>query len=203
MGLYERIDQLCKSNDISKRKFEIEAGLAVGSTSKWKKYNPGQKSLEKVANYFNVTTDYLLNGTEEKENTNRNVGVKIPVLGTVAAGIPIEAIENILDYEEIPERMSKTGKFFGLQIKGNSMNPRFQEGDVVIVRQQPDAENGDIVIAKVNGNDATCKKLIKHQNGITLQSFNPAYAPFYYSNEEIESTPVTIIGKVVELRAKF
>lgn len=83
------------------------------------------------------------------------------------------------------------------------MEPRMKEGDVVIVRQQEDAESGNIVIATVNGTDATCKRLKKYTDGIALISSNPAYEPMYFSNEEIKSKPVRIIGRVVELRAKF
>lgn len=130
-------------------------------------------------------------------------GVSIKVLGRVAAGIPIEAIEDIIDTEEIPEEMAKSGEFFGLQIHGDSMEPRMCEGDVVIVRKQDDAESGDIVIAMVNGNDATCKRLRKYRDGIELISNNPSYEPMFFSNEDIISKPVKIIGKVVELRGKF
>lgn len=130
-------------------------------------------------------------------------GVSIKVLGRVAAGIPIEAIEDIIDTEEISEEMAKSGEFFGLQIHGDSMEPRMCEGDVVIVRKQDDAESGDIVIAMVNGNDATCKRLRKYRDGIELISNNPSYEPMFFSNEDIISKPVKIIGKVVELRGKF
>lgn len=130
-------------------------------------------------------------------------GVLIKVLGRVAAGIPIEAIEEIIDTEEITEELAKTGEFFGLQIHGDSMEPRICEGDVVIVRRQDDAESGDIVIAMVNGDDATCKRLRKYRDGIELISNNPVYKPMFFSNQEIEDKPVKIIGKVVELRAKF
>ena len=130
-------------------------------------------------------------------------GVVIKVLGRVAAGIPIEAVEDIIDTEEITEEMAATGTFFGLKIHGDSMEPRMCEGDVVIVRKQDDAESGDIVIAMVNGDDATCKRLRKYRDGVELVSNNPAYPPMFYSNEEIENKPVKIIGKVVELRGKF
>ncbi len=139
--------------------------------------------------------------TDNRKNTE--TVIRIPVLGTVKAGIPMEAIEEILDWEEISEKMSRQGEFFGLRIKGDSMSPRILDGDVVIVRQQPDAETGDIVIVKINGDDACCKKLIKHSNSISLISFNPAYEPMYFNHDDVISKPVTIIGKVVELRAKF
>jgi repressor LexA len=83
------------------------------------------------------------------------------------------------------------------------MSPRIQPNDVLIVRQQPDAESGDVVIAKINGHDACCKKLLKQKSGIVLQSFNPNYEPMYFSTEDIKQTPITIIGKVIENRQKF
>lgn len=129
--------------------------------------------------------------------------VLIKVLGKVAAGIPIEAVEDVIDTEEISEALAKTGDFFALQIHGDSMEPRMCEGDVVIVRQQNDAESGDIVIAMVNGDDATCKRLRKYRDGIELVSNNPSYEPMFFSNEEIISKPVKIVGKVVELRGKL
>lgn len=127
----------------------------------------------------------------------------INVLGRVAAGIPINAIEEIIDTEEITEDLSKNGEFFGLKIKGDSMEPRICNGDVVIVRQQNDAESGDIVIAMVNGDDATCKRLVKYASSIALVSLNTKYEPMMFTIEEIETKPVRIIGKVVELRGKL
>ena len=83
------------------------------------------------------------------------------------------------------------------------MEPRIKNGDVVIVRKQSDADDGDLVIALINGDDAVVKRLKKYKDGIGLISSNPTYDPLYFSNEEIESKPVEIIGKVKELRAKF
>ena len=166
---------------------------------------PDFETLELIADYFNVDTDYLLGRTNKTTYipTPSRKGIVINVLGRVADRIPLEAIEDIIDTEEISEEMAKTGEFFGLQINGDSMEPKFSKGDVVIVRKQNDAESGDIVIAMVNGDDATCKRLKKYQEGIALISTNPAYDPIYFSNKEIEEKPVRIIGKVVELRAKF
>lgn len=167
-----------------------------------------QSKVIEFANALNTTIAYLMgwdNNISPISNTtnDKKKGVTINVLGRVAAGIPIEAIENIIDTEEISEDMAATGEFFGLQIHGNSMEPRICEGDVVIVRQQSDAESGEIVIATVNGTDATCKRLRKYRDGIELISFNPSYNPMFYSNEDIATKPVQIIGKVVELRGKF
>lgn len=141
----------------------------------------------------------------EKENTTKikPKGIKIPVLGEVAAGVPIDAVEDILDYEEIPISLAETGEFFGLRIKGDSMAPRIIEGDVVIVRQQSDADSGDVVIVLINGDSATCKKLMKYDGGISLISFNPIYDPMNFSKKEIVEKPVVIIGKVIENRQKY
>lgn len=160
-----------------------------------------QSKIELFAKALGTSVKDLI-GWEDESDTKRK-GIVINVLGRVAAGIPLEAIEDIIDTEEISEEMAKTGEFFGLQINGDSMEPKFSKGDVVIVRKQDDAESGDIVIAMVNGDDATCKRLKKYQKGIGLVSANPAYEPMYFSNKEIEEKPVRIIGKVVELRAKF
>ena len=183
---------------------------------------PSVEKYEEIADYFNVDMDFLYGRTSIKRKTlfdesgseyvnsklvtnisRKNQGVIINVLGRVAAGIPIEAVEEIIDTEEISAEMARTGEFFGLKIHGDSMEPRMCEGDVVIVRKQDDAESGEIVIATVNGSDATCKRLRKYRDGIELISNNPAYSPMFYSNEEIEEKPVRIIGKVVELRGKF
>ena len=160
--------------------------------------------IEEIANALGVSPSYIMGWKDTTEEpAPKRKGVVIPVLGHVAAGIPIEMIEDIIDTEEIPEDMAKHGEFFALKIKGDSMTPSINNSDVVIVRQQEDAENGDIVIATINGNDAVCKRLKKYSDGLSLISLNPAYGPLYFNTSEIQGTPVKIIGKVVELRRKF
>lgn len=120
------------------------------------------------------------------------------------AGIPIETVEEILDYEEITPELAATGEFFALKIRGHSMEPRMMEGDVVIVRKQEDVESGDVAIVLVNGNEATVKRVKKQEEGITLIATNTSvYEPHFYSSKEIKNLSVQILGKVVELRGKF
>lgn len=133
----------------------------------------------------------------------QKTGIRIPVLGKVIAGIPIEAVEEILDYEEIDEKMARTGEFFALQIKGDSMEPIMSEKDVVIVRKQEDVDSGDTAIILVNGDEATVKKVIKKENGIMLVPTNPAYEPMFFDEYDIQMKPVKIIGRVMELRKKY
>lgn len=163
---------------------------------------PRIDNIEKLANYFGISKSDLIEikGSDTDESIK---SVQIPVLSYVKAGIPMTAIENIIDYEEISQEQARTGEFFGLQIKGDSMEPRITEGDVVIVRKQETVENGEIAVVLINGDDATVKKFYKTDAGIKLVSTNPTYDPFFFTPDEVNSLPVSVIGKVVELRAKF
>ena len=168
------------------------------------KVDLSQSKIIEFANILGVTPSCLMGWDETTDKPKTKVkAVKIPVLGRVAAGVPIEMIEDILDYEEITEDMAKHGEYFALKIQGDSMTPRIWNNDVVIVRQQDDADNGDIVIAAINGDDAVCKRLQKYNDGIALISLNPVYDPIYLKKDEIDEKPVRILGKVVELRGKF
>lgn len=167
---------------------------------------PDFETMELIADFFNVDIDYLLGRSVKTTyipSSPLHNSVTINVLGSVAAGIPIDAIEDIIDTEEITEELAKTGEFFGLRIKGDSMSPDICNGDIVIVRQQNDAESGEIVIVTINGDEATCKRLRKYKDGIELISNNPGYSPIEFNNKEIVEKPVRVIGKVVELRRKF
>ena len=99
--------------------------------------------------------------------------------------------------------MATKGDYFGLVIRGDSMQPRMLDGDVIIIRQQEDVDNGDVAVVLVNGNDATVKKIKKTELGIQLIPYNPAFDIIFYTNDEIENLPVRIMGKVVELRGKL
>lgn len=177
------------------------------------KVTPKGDKLYKLAMALNVSPVWLsgfdvpMNGDETTDINGiapiPRKAVKIPVLGYVKAGIPMEAIENIIDYEEIGDEMARTGEFFGLKVKGDSMEPKISEGDVVIVRKQETVENGEIAVILINGDEATIKRFYKSPLGITLMSTNTKYGPFNYSPEEVDNLPITVIGKVVELRAKF
>ena len=188
----------------NKTQSDIAEGLGISkkTVSAWMNATrtPKMPKIDMLCNYFGVNRSDIM---EPHDKPLPRPATRIPVLGRVAAGIPIDAIEDVLDWEEITPAMSVTGQFFGLKIKGDSMQPRIIEGDVVIVRSQPDAESGDVVIVQVNGDTATCKRLAKYATGISLISFNPMYPPINFTNEEIESLPVTIIGKVVENRQKY
>ena len=167
---------------------------------------PEQDILFKIAAALDVSINDLFPETRS-DTTNirrRKKGVRIPVLGYVVAGIPIEAIEDIIDYEEIDEELARTGDFFALQVRGESMEPVLYEDDVVIVRKQPTADTGDIAIVLINGDEATIKKIKRERDGVMLIGYNTSvYEPHFYNNEEIENLPLQILGKVIELRRKL
>lgn len=167
--------------------------------------NIKRTTLQKIADVLDMNPSDLIfdDYTTSLSDSGTATVKRIPVLGRVVAGIPIDAIEEVLDWEEIPESLARTGEFFALQVKGDSMSPRIQEGDVLIVRRQNDADEGDIVIAQINGDTACVKRLLKQEDGIVLQSFNPAYSPMFFSKKAVNEKPVHIIGKVIENRQKF
>lgn len=190
-----------------KTQADLASVLFVNQTavSQWERgvTTPSPPILLKLSKMYGVTTDYLLGNSDSIPPSSPN-GVMVPVLGDVAAGIPIEAVEDAVDYEEIDAALAATGDFFGLRIKGSSMEPRIREGDVVIVRKQADADTGDTAVVMVNGESATVKRIKKESDGsLWLLPNNPAYDPQHFSTAEISSLPVNIIGKVVELRGKF
>ena len=169
---------------------KIELGLADVSSSK----------VQEFAKVLGVSTSYLM-GWENQTKTKQK-GVKIPVLGTIPAGIPIEAIEEVLDYEEISEEMANHGTYFALKVKGNSMLPTIKDGDVVIVRQQDDADSGKICVVMINGFDATLKEIKKDPQGLWVLPHNPEcdFKPSFFSNRQVDDVPVRIIGVAVEIR---
>ena len=189
---------------------QLEKGV---NPSTGKPISPTIQAFDKIARAVGLDLDAFLKELDDtqlvtllpdkkKEHTSYHAkGIRIPVLGRVAAGIPIEAVTDVDDWEEIPESMAKTGEYFALRIKGESMSPKLQPGDIVIVKKQNDVDTGDTAIVLVNGNDATVKQIKKTEAGIMLVGLNvEVYQPHFYSNKEIDELPVQIIGKVIESR---
>lgn len=213
MQLYENIKK--RRNELNMTQTELAQKTGYSDKSMIAKIEKGTvdipiSKIDEFAKALHISAGDLMGNPEKKSPTilleissAKTEAVRIPVLGDVAAGIPIDAIEDILDYEEIPAELAEQGQFFGLRIKGDSMEPRICEGDVVIVKKQEDADSGDIVIACINGDSATCKRLIKYPDQIVLMPLNNKYDPIIFTMEDVQNTPLTIIGKVVELRGKL
>ena len=199
MEIKDILSQRRKELNMTMKQVADKVGVSEGTISRWESGKIADMRRDKIMAYaqaLNISPAIIMGWDNvDSSSTSKSIhaGKRIPVLGSVAAGIPIDAIEDVLDWEDISEDMAKTGEFFGLRIKGDSMQPRIVEGD----------DSGDVVIVQVNGDKATCKRLAKYSSGISLISFNPAYEPMNYTNEQIERLPVTIIGKVVENRQKY
>ena len=202
-----RLKELRRSENLSQEKFSEIIGVSRSTIAMWEteKSQPDNESLRKMAAIFKVSVDYLL-GNDSPE---REKGVRIPVIGSSAAGLPIDAIQEYIDdndpetWEEISENMAASGDYVAIKIKGDSMEPRIMDGDIIIVKLQTDVESGDTAIVLVNGDEATCKKIKKRPEGVMLISNNSDYEPMFYSNKDIQDLPVRIYGKVVEVRGKL
>lgn len=166
-------------------------------------YNmPRMDKIDRICAFFNVRRTDLI---EEQKNpelafVDLSASVKIPVVGKIPAGVPIEAIEDIIETIDIPEDWTKgNAEYIGLRVSGDSMYPVLLDGDTVVIRVQPTAETGDICACYVNGYDATLKRISLAPTSITLKPENPNYPPKTYTHPG----EVTIAGKVVEVRRKL
>lgn len=164
---------------------------------------PRIDKIEILANYFDIKKSDLV---ENKEKTDilGNTVIAIPVLGTVKAGYDYLAQENWIGTVDVETSLVGNGEdYFALKIHGDSMSPVLIEDDIVIIKKQNDFESGDIVVAIINGNEATIKKGKKSDSSILLQPLNSAYEPLIFTYEEMKSIPVTIVGIVKQLKREF
>lgn len=202
----ERLSSALEESEENTYTLSAKLGISPSTISRYAngKMLPKIPVVYTIADILGVNPIWLMGADAPRLRTACNGNpVKIPVLGVVRAGQPIDAVEYIVDYEEIPESLAKTGEFFALRITGDSMSPKISDGDVVIVRKQPDVESGDIAIVLVNGDEATIKKVQKFDGGINLIPSNQSYDILTYTNAQIERLPVQILGKAIELRAKL
>lgn len=200
----ERLQAL--REQLGKTKKEIAVDLRIHEST-YGKYELGRREpdirmIQLISDYFGTNTDYLLGNTADS-SSNVNA-IQVPVLGNIPAGIPIEAIEDIHDYEDVPADWGKGGRdYFALKIKGDSMSPEYLDGEVVIFLKSDTCENGDDCAVIINGYDATFKRVVKQLNGVVLQPINVSgYEPTFYSNNDVETMPVQVIGVAVESRRK-
>lgn len=208
----QQIAHYMEMRNITQKEIAEYIGVSQASVSNWVKgiKMPRMDKIDRLCLLFQCSRSDLMDKKQTSSVSSGLVtqstlirGVRIPVYGSVRAGIPLEAIEDVLDYEEIPEEMARLGEYFGLRVVGDSMLPDLREGDIAIVRRQPNAENGDTVIVLVNGHDATVKRIMKHAADITLIPANSSYPPIVYSARDVLDMPVQILGKVVEIRRKL
>ncbi len=225
MELGEIIKNYRLEHDLSLRDFSKRCDLSYTYISMLEKgsdyrnnkpLSPTLDAVNKIASGLGISLEDLLKLMDNQqiilnkkapnfENTINQAGSSTTVLiyGTIPAGIPMECIEDIIDTEEISTDILRGDKqYFGLKIKGDSMEPDYLDGDIIIFQKKDDCESGEDCVVMVNGNDGTFKRVFKNENGIILQPLNNKYEPKSYSNQEIEALPVKILGVFEELRRK-
>ena len=170
-------------------------GVAESTMSLYEngKREPDFRTLKRIAACLNTNIDYLLGAECPK---------KIPLLGSVAAGVPISAITDIEDYVDVPGELASAGEHVALRIQGNSMEPRICRGDIVIVRLQSTVESGEIAVVLID-DEATVKRVyFNREDGIlTLMPENPTYKPMRYMGSQLDR--IRILGKVVSGQYKI
>lgn len=188
----------------SQQQLAIKLNVSRSTVAMWEagSSEPNMQMIREISRILGVSINAIFG--EPADTMPRKIKKSIPVLGQIPAGIPIEAIEDVLDYEDLSEREANDGfEYFGLRIKGSSMYPEYQDGDTIIVRRQETADTGDDAVVMVNGNDATFKRIKRSEDGIILMPINTTdFEPTFYSNAQIESLPLRVLGVCVELRRK-
>lgn len=214
--MYEIFEKLMKENNVTAYKVSKETGIATSTLTDWKKQRstPKQDKLQKIADYFNVSIDYLTGKSKYKnfaeefdakidtQQLSKNAilydVINIPIVGSVRAGEPILATENITGYHPVlKSNLCKDKDYFYLRVQGDSMNQEFNEGSLLLIEKCDDAENGSIAVILIDGMEATVKKIVKNENMITLipMSTNPIYVPHMY---DLTKDEIRIIGRVKE-----
>ena len=220
----DRLKELRNKAGLKQSELGEKVGVSASTIGMYEqgRRSPDREMLIKLSNVFNVTLDYLVDNNNIKTddtdlfNLKGDVRflkkvkdsdmIKIPVLGAIRAGLPLYADENIIDYEYVhQEELVMGDETFFLEVKGDSMiNARIYDGDRVRIRKQNHLDNnGDIMAVRVNGDEATLKRVYLQENGIALISENPKYAPMFYPASEIESGYVEIIGRAMEVKIKL
>lgn len=198
---------MLKLNELRRSKGESQQDIAdfLGvSRVTYTRYENGSRkpdfdTISKLADYFGVSTDYLLGIDKLPKRAIKKRWV--PILGWILAGPPVISDENIIGYVEMPEDAFPNDELFSLIVEGESMSPYYLPGDIVIYRVTNLAENGDDVAVRINGDEFTLKRYKRTSEGVMLVPLNqPEYEPMFFTNAQIESLPVEILGVVVEQR---
>lgn len=201
----QRLKQLRKEMGLSQKSLSEHLGVTQQAVGKWEtgRSSPDPATLARLAELLETSADYLLGISEQPAEPAAPslpyAESPIPVIGTVRAGYGSLAFEE--DYGVEYACVKDPANYFYLVVKGNSMEPRIQDGDLALVHRQPTLENGDLGVMVFGEGEGTLKKYIQRGNAVILQPFNPAYEEKVIRGEELNQ--LFIAGKVVETRAKW
>ena len=201
----QRLKQLRKELGLSQKSLSEHLGVTQQAVGKWEtgRSSPDPATLARLAELLETSADYLLGISEQPAEPAAPslpyAESPIPVIGTVRAGYGSLAFEE--DYGVEYACVKDPANYFYLVVKGDSMEPRIQDGDLALVHRQPTLENGDLGVMVFGEGEGTLKKYIQRGNAVILQPFNPAYEEKVIRGEELNE--LFIAGKVVETRAKW
>ena len=198
--LGKRIYNARKALDMTMKELGAKVGLHESTVKRYENGEIKTLDIEKIKEFskaLRVSSIYLMGWEEDDEYNN---SIMIPVYGDIPAGVPLEAVEDIQGYEDVPVNWLKGDKkFIALKVKGDSMYPKYLDGDTVIIQLQPDCESGQDCACYINGYNATLKTVYKHKDRIELRPLNPNYPPRTFNHPG----EVTILGIVKELRRRL
>lgn len=196
------LERLRKLKNISMNELAEQIGVSQSTISDWEagKKMPRSGSIQKIADFFGIPkTNLLVEDIDTSEANNVMIVddfVNVPILGTITCGQPILAVENFEGYRYEIKNTLPSGRVFYLKTRGDSMSPTIPEGSYVLIKEQPDVEDGEIAAVIVNGDDEATLKRVKRQSGlIMLIADNPSYAPIVITPD----TPARIIGKAIKV----
>lgn len=204
----ERIKDALRLRGMRQIDLASRTGISKGCISQYVsgKFDPKQTNLYTMANALRVRPDWLMGLDVPMEDAPvievvpMKDTLRVPILGKVAAGEPIYAEGNVEGELMVDPSLACGMPLFALRVKGDSMSPQILDRDIIIVREQSEVEDGDIVVATVNGGEGCVKRLKMYAHALSLVSVNPSYEPMYFGEDDVENLPVRIIGKVIEIR---
>lgn len=192
-----RLRRLRNEKRLTQRELSKLLGISHSTISMYEAgyREPKFENLELIADFFNVDIDYLIG----KSNQTTKVIIEgVNQFETIQSSDK----ECLLEYDENLASLKKS-ELFAMKIVGDCMEPRMHDGDIVIAKEQKDANSGDTVIVKINGNPPICRRIEKTDKGVMFIATNNKYTPLFFSKGDLSSVPVIILGKVVELRQKY
>lgn len=198
----EQVLKLIQENNITKNKLLVDLKLSKNSFIDWQKRGsvPSAETVKKIADYFNVTVDYLLTGTDSYPSEDITF---FEVIGSVKAGYDGQAFEEHTgETTPIPTfflKGLKKDEFFVLRVSGNSMYPKMLDGDLVLVQRTPSVDSGAIAVVLYDNDEATIKqvKYVTGEDWFELIPANPEYEVKRIEGPDIENC--RILGRVVKL----
>lgn len=204
--LGEKIRKL-RGNNMTQRELAKRLGISPSAVGMYEqnRREPDLDTLKKIADLFDVTLDSLLDYRPEPSVDMQHAipagsVTFFPVVGRVCAGNGVLAAEDIIGYEPADSKYSGED-YFWLKVSGESMAPRIEDGDLLLIRRQTSVDSGDVGVFVVDGQEGVVKKVIYDEGSIELISFNPYYPPMKFLGLDV--LRVRVCGKIIESKRKW